>query len=238
VSGSNRRRRHWFDIGEAALRRVAGTSGVYRCPCCLNDFDRSAIDSSELTDAAVPPFGLGAQPRVLVCRSCNESSRSDEDAVLRERIQSTVDGPRNGRWEPPAVSRMWLRQAYLGAFGALGYCYILDRPELDELRSRLREPETRIGAESVWHSHWQTPNESHMSLVRAPELLQAKLVVRAGSSVGVIPGLASDAAFFDRTHAALVQLGINDPESFALIEFDGEEIVWPDRPGFALDVRE
>jgi hypothetical protein len=238
VSGSDRRRRRWFHLGDEALRRTVGTTGVYRCPVCLADFAIADLERGALTDGHVPPASLGGPPLVLTCQPCNDTAELDVHAVRREVVERILERPAvEDRWEQPAASRLWLRSAYLAAFAALGYRYILDRPELDALRSELRSRETGLVAKTILRRHPVAPDHASMLLVRDPEPLRGALMVSLDRAFGLLPGLGSEPEFFERAHDALAASGIATEAVAAPINWSGTEISWPRRPMFDLDDR-
>lgn len=80
-----------------------GLHGVFRCPICLREFGREAIDSNEVTKEHVPGESLGGRVWTLTCRDCNNAAGSELESELTERLavedwdRGVTDKPRRGR---------------------------------------------------------------------------------------------------------------------------------------------
>jgi hypothetical protein len=80
-----------------------GLRDVFRCPICLREFGREAIDNNEVTKEHVPGGSLGGGVWTLTCRGCNCAAGGKLESELASRLaaedwdQGVSDKPRRGR---------------------------------------------------------------------------------------------------------------------------------------------
>lgn len=80
-------RKTLFDQASAALRAL-GVNGDYCvCPICSTGFDRSALDSKDLTLEHAPPKSSGGRAIILTCKQCNNLSGSKFDHQFKARAE-------------------------------------------------------------------------------------------------------------------------------------------------------
>ena len=76
---------------------------VFRCPICLREFGREAIDTGEVTEEHVPGESLGGRSWTLTCGECNWAAGSELESNLTKRLraqdwdQGVGEKPRRGR---------------------------------------------------------------------------------------------------------------------------------------------
>lgn len=125
----------------------------------------------------------------------------------------------------------WLRAAYLAAFAALGYRYIL-RPQLALVREQLQKPDDRVIEDFSATMPRAPATERRLLLVEKPTALRS-LTVQMGRHLVFLPGLDSDADLYTR----LTRERAAKNELFHA-KLSGKTIPWPGRPEFALDFHE
>ncbi|MEA2063040.1 MAG: hypothetical protein U9P14_05030 [Gemmatimonadota bacterium] len=118
----------------------------------------------------------------------------------------------------------WLRVAYLYAFAALGYNFIL-RPELDRIREQIRKPDEAIARE-VMKSTDATSDVEGISFVYEPAELRS-ILVRLGRNLFFFPEFNQVADFYERLERAK---GVGQRLTISGIHLD-----LPRRPVFAFD---
>lgn len=132
---------------------------------------------------------------------------------------------------PRHASLGWLRSAYLVAFAALGYSYIL-RPELRVVRKQLADTSARYLDVFSWLMPDATASERRTILVETPQYLRS-IAVQMGRHVVFLPGLEDDPDLYKR----LAQR--NSAERVSAKGFreaiKGKALSWPTSPMFALD---
>lgn len=87
-SGMNKKelKRHYFEKGAAALRRVTSIGqDCYCCPLCKRLFISQAIEDGVLTLEHAPPEKVGGRPLALTCKACNSNSGYSIDAAVVNR---------------------------------------------------------------------------------------------------------------------------------------------------------
>lgn len=134
------------------------------------------------------------------------------------------------RFDEARARLSWIRAAYLAAFAALGWSYIL-RPVMDPVRDQLKNPNDRILSTYIFHNANASPDERRVLLVDSPDELRCVAVVMGEHTV-FLPGLwrpmtwEALAEAFARRRAAGDQLSVN---------LDGNEAPWPTKPTYLLD---
>jgi hypothetical protein len=157
-------------------------------------------------------------------------------SVLREALDRAVDegivGSSFGiRFEEGYRHREsmigWLRAAYLVAFAALGYQYILIQA-LNCVRDQIRTPTvTLIKSFSVVVPK-ASPQERQLVFLEEPAEIRS-LIVWMGAHMVFLPEPESgELGFYARIEAGLAKLG-------GRAQCKGQRVPWPTRPVFALD---
>ncbi len=114
-----------------------------------------------------------------------------------------------------------LKAAYLVAFAALGYKYILPAA-LDRVRRQILEPERPILANFHWSRRQADPAERHLVITEEPV---RSLYVQMGRKVVFFPTPEDDETFYDDL-----------PDRIAAgVNFSGQELAWPLEMEMALD---
>lgn len=87
-----------FDICAANLSDVEPeTKDIFRCPICLRDFDRLALEvDQELTFGHIVPGAVGGKICTLECGTCNHTIGSAYDSHV-DRIKKLVDWEKQER---------------------------------------------------------------------------------------------------------------------------------------------
>ena len=86
-------KRHYFEKGAAALRRVTSIGqNCYCCPLCKKLYIFQAIEEGVLTLEHAPPEKVGGRPLALTCKDCNSISGYSIDAAVvnREKMFDAV----------------------------------------------------------------------------------------------------------------------------------------------------
>lgn len=121
----------------------------------------------------------------------------------------------------------WLRAAYLVAFAALGYHYIL-RPELQIVRTQLTDTTTEVLRVFSITVPAAPRGERRLLLVERPPWLRS-LCVQMGRYAVFLPGLSATTGLYERLAR---QSGRNQ---HAELELAGKLVPWPTKPELALD---
>lgn len=112
-----------------------GLRDVFRCPICLRDFGREAIDSNEVTKEHVPGESLGGGVWTLTCGECNWAAGNKLESELTERLrvqdwdQGVSHKPRRGR------SRVWDGTITLDVYHREGQYCVRPHQHLSDPRS-------------------------------------------------------------------------------------------------------
>jgi len=124
----------------------------------------------------------------------------------------------------------WLRAAYLVAFTALGYRYVLDQA-LDCVREQIRTPNVSIIKTFGVAMPTAPPRDRLLVFLQEPAEIRSVLV-RMGAHVVFLPEPESrEPGFYDRIQEGLARLG-------GRAQCKGLGVPWPTRPVFALDFLE
>jgi hypothetical protein len=122
-----------------------------------------------------------------------------------------------------------LKAAYIAAFAALGYRYIL-RSALDVVRQQIREPHGEFIGRFHFCLSRLTPSARGIVAVSAPASLRC-LMVRIDEHAIILPAYERHPLIYERLDArARWPL---QPRTFKAIR--GQGIAWPRRPEFLLD---
>jgi hypothetical protein len=128
------------------------------------------------------------------------------------------------RHDPWRAAVGWLRVAYLYAFAALGYNFIL-RPELNIIREQLQRPENRVAPHAIQRIR-NPDSEDGLSFVYSPKELRG-VVVRLGVYLFFFPAFVEASTFYERL-SAYISIGKQPTLS-------GTHVDLPRRPLFAFD---
>jgi hypothetical protein len=123
----------------------------------------------------------------------------------------------------------WLRSAYIIAFAALGYSYIL-QPTLDIVRCQIQDPGSSL-IEDCYHGIRAEDEDStrRIGYTQDPRNELDIVVVQMGKHVMFLPGFNLDVDVY----AALSDMPKNTPLTRTLIELS-----WPQAPEYKLDFEE
>lgn len=127
--------------------------------------------------------------------------------------------------EPRDAYLGWLRSAYLVAFAALGYTYIL-HPSVRRVREQLQHPDQQILRVFSVTAAEAPQNRRQVLFITQPAWL-GSLAIQMGRHTVFLPWL--DDAIYERL-AERTDQGKTFHEQLA-----GEEAAWPQQPVFALD---
>jgi hypothetical protein len=121
----------------------------------------------------------------------------------------------------------WLRAAYLAAFAALGYRYIL-RPELEIVRTQLADTTREVLRVFSVTVPTAPSNERRILIVERPEWLRS-LCVQMGRRVVFLPGLPAAPDLYDSL--------ARQSERHQRLEEQvaGKLLPWPTKPELVLD---
>jgi len=123
----------------------------------------------------------------------------------------------------------WLRSAYLVAFAALGYRYIL-RPELNVVRQQISEPtEHHLERFCLMVGGGTVGRERRILLVNRPRSLES-VAVFSNECVTFLPGFGRGANIYE-------QLALRKRWPPRGGDLAGKEVPWPTGPSFMFDRR-
>jgi hypothetical protein len=124
----------------------------------------------------------------------------------------------------------WIRAAYVVAFAALGWRYIL-QPALDPLRAYLRDPSQSTLPILSMSDHEADPKRREIVLVEEPSDLRCVFVV-CGEHQIILP-IPDDPRSLEDLSAAFI--GGRDISQRARLDMTGKRVPWPKRPLHLLD---
>jgi hypothetical protein len=128
------------------------------------------------------------------------------------------------RHDPWREAVGWLRVAYLYAFAALGYNFIL-RPELNIIREQLQRPEDRVAPHAIQHIR-NPDSKDGLSFVYSPTELRG-VVVRLGVYLFFFPAFVEASTFYERLSAHI--------SACMRPTLSGIHVDLPKRPWFVFD---
>lgn len=128
------------------------------------------------------------------------------------------------RLSPQRESVGWLRVAYLYAFAALGYQWIM-RPELEPIREQFRRPDEHIVPGLIGHAK-ETLASDGISFVYTPPELRS-ILVRLGRRLIFLPNFNEASDFYERF--------ATQSRSSAKMRLEGVHIDLPKKPVFLFD---
>jgi hypothetical protein len=124
-----------------------------------------------------------------------------------------------------------LRAAYLVAFTALGWRYVLGLPYLNLLRAQLADPDAALLPPLDLLDLGAPPERRQLLIVREPAELHSLAVVLGRYTV-FLPWIEDPQSFEDLAAALKRLCGTPTPPP---VHFSGKEIPWPAEPRYALD---
>ncbi|WP_157881403.1 hypothetical protein [Streptomyces phaeochromogenes] len=124
----------------------------------------------------------------------------------------------------------WIRAAYLAAFAALGWGYIL-REVMDPFRDQLKQPDVNILQTYFLRSPGASPDERRIILVERPRELRCVAVV-LGEHTIFLPGLFEPLPYDELVEALARRRQSGDRLS---IQLDGKAVPWPTRATYFMD---
>jgi hypothetical protein len=147
--------------------------------------------------------------------------RQTPDEALKFRIELFNDA-----FSARKQAISWLRSAYLAAFSALGYRYIL-RSILDDVRRQIRDADTKLIDDFKLFSGNADPTTRWIALTHEPDWVRG-LLVQMGRHTALLPYFTDDSEFYDRlTH--------HRAQSHELLLETRPIAAWPSRPVLACD---
>ncbi|MFF1319830.1 hypothetical protein ACFVZZ_10440 [Streptomyces chartreusis] len=134
------------------------------------------------------------------------------------------------RFDEARARVSWIRAAYLAAFAALGWVYIL-REVMDPFRDQLKQPDVNILQTYLLRTPDASPDERRILLVERPDELRCVAVV-LGEHTIFLPSL-----FESRPYEELVEVLASRRESDdrLSIHLDGKAVPWPTRAMYFMD---
>lgn len=130
----------------------------------------------------------------------------------------------SSRHSPQREGVGWLRVAYLYAFAALGYQWVM-RPELERVREQFRRPDECLVPGIMNHTDAVTGGDG-ISFVYSPRELRS-ILVRLGMDLFFLPNFNEASDFYERLAARR--------QSSAAVRLDGVHIDLPTKPQFLFD---
>ncbi|WP_244313440.1 hypothetical protein [Streptomyces zinciresistens] len=125
----------------------------------------------------------------------------------------------------------WIRSAYLAAFAALGWRYIL-RPELQPIRDQIKNPETKILPRLSGFNPEAPTDRKGILLVESPNDLRGVFVTIGRHGV-FLPGPPWAAQSCSELSQAITDWSA--AESRHQMMLSGKEVPWPKNPMYLLD---
>lgn len=185
--------------------------------------------TAQWTDEGIQVFGVPQQN--------DKSEQVAHFAALDAYVRSGNPRPRhsftiNTRFSETRARISWIRSAYLAAFAALGWSYIL-RGIMEPYRLQLAHPGEDIVPTYILRDLDAAPDRRRIVLVTEPDDLRSVAVVMGDQTV-FLPGIPT---FRPQTCEQLVQAcrRYADPHQNLKVDLNGKEIPWPRWPTYFLD---
>jgi hypothetical protein len=124
----------------------------------------------------------------------------------------------------------WIRSAYLAAFAALGWAYIL-RPVLQPIREQLTNPESEVLSTYMFRDPEADATTRRLLLVNEPEELRCLSVVIGEHGV-FLPGVFDPLTMDELAHRFAARCDENQQLHVTL---NGKLVPWPSRAMYFLD---
>lgn len=164
--------------------------------------------------------------RILGIERANAPTVAAEIGARLEASPTELTVSFRERFEPRRASLSWLRAAYLAAFAAFGYRYVLS-PPLALVRQQLADPATPLMRPVVLRD-MSAPRERRDLLVVTRPTEERGVAVAMGERVVFLPWIDDDGSYFDRAHA-------RHPDADAVVDVHGKRVPWPNGAQHALD---
>ncbi|MBM7787600.1 hypothetical protein [Tenggerimyces flavus] len=133
-------------------------------------------------------------------------------------------------FEEVHVRLSWVRSAYLVAFAALGWSYVL-RDVMQPIRDQLMRSDERILPTNMLRDPDAPPNKRRMLLVEQPDELRS-LAVTLGEWTVFLPGISRPLTYQQLSEGVAQTRNGHSRVKFRL---HGKGVPWPSRPVYALD---
>ncbi|WFE27639.1 HNH endonuclease [Solwaraspora sp. WMMD791] len=142
------------------------------------------------------------------------------------RISFTI----HGRYSEARARYSWIRSAYLAAFAALGWSYVL-RPVMKPITDQLRNPTAEVLPTYMFRDLSAPPELRRILLVDDPDELRC-VAVAMGEFVVFLPGLFRPLTWPQLADAFGERRNIDNQLTVIL---NGKEMSWPHSPTYFLD---
>jgi hypothetical protein len=196
-------------------------------PATFNVDGISLRGTAQWTDDGIQLFGVDKQN--------NPKVRDAHFKALDAHVESGNPNPNfsftvHTRFDEARARISWIRSAYLAAFAALGWSYIL-REVMAPYRSQLKQPDVDIVPTYILRNPSASPTEKRVLLVNHPDELRC-VAVMLGEHTVFLPGLLRPMTCeelvetFGRRREAGDQLSVH---------LDGQEVPWPRWPKYVWD---
>ncbi|GAB3873804.1 hypothetical protein GCM10029964_014680 [Kibdelosporangium lantanae] len=124
----------------------------------------------------------------------------------------------------------WIRSAYLAAFAAFGWTYVLV-DEMRPYRSQLQQPDVEVVPTYVARDTSASPTSRRILLVTSPDELQC-VAVTMGEHTVFLPSPLRPLACDELTKRLVRRC---TPEGQLRVHLEGKEVPWPKWPTYLLD---
>jgi hypothetical protein len=153
------------------------------------------------------------------------------DAIENRKPVSLSISPKF-RFSPERALVSWIRTAYLVAFAALGWSYVL-HPTLTQVRDQFQARENACFPPIELYDTTADPNRNHLMIITTPVGCESLLVV-VGSHLLFLPWPGTPRTLDDLADAIQVH-SQQALRSHSLITFDEPLIPWPTKPEYRTD---
>lgn len=163
-----------------------------------------------------------------------EAARFDQalgDAVDNQRLDLSFEPKIRFSAERARVS--WVRSAYLAAFAALGWTYILQE-SLAQIRDQFKPGENAAFPEITRYEPGADPDRRQILLVTKPSDC-ASVLIAIGSHLLFLPAVGKPCSPSDLADALRVRYQ-HAHDSQTQVTFTGTAISWPENPKYAVDL--
>lgn len=147
--------------------------------------------------------------------------RADPNPNITFTIQAQYDANRD--------QLSWIRAAYLAAFAALGWRYIL-RPSMAPYRAQFREPATATLPIRVLRDRTAADDQRRILLVEQPDDLRS-VAVTFGQRLILLPGIDRP----QTSHQLHDAITARSTDAAPPADLHGKEVPWPRWPTYLLD---
>jgi hypothetical protein len=204
-----------YDFGQGTMTRPARA----RLETGSGKLNAEILAQGQVVQAVVIP--QANDPRSVASVTAGLAGMAKDKQLHETEFRFTFKGPK-----PKAALVGWLRAAYLAAFAALGYSYIL-RPQLEVVREQLADDSAELLRVFSMTVPTAPRGERRILVVEEPEWLRS-LCVQMGRHSVFLPGLSANPGLYTR----LAQRAGCRAE----LTLAGKEIPWPARAQFTMDI--